>query len=263
MATTRLTVTRTEAITAGLRRVWFHSDDLSAFRDSADTDRYVKLVFAKDGQPLPDQVDVRAMRRDGVPADRLPDVRTYTALFPDLEAGILAIDFVIHGDDGVAGPWAARAEPGDVLLANGPGGGYRPDPSADWHLLVGDESAFPAIGAALADLGPDAVVRLVLSVPAPAHRLTLALGSRQLLTYVAPDDLADAVRALDWLPGRVQVFAHGEAQAIMHGVRPYVLKERGVPRSDASISGYWRVGRTEDSFRVWKQELAAAESTAG
>lgn len=262
MPTTRLTVTQTETITTGLRRVWFHSDDLSSFAASSDTDRYVKLIFAKDGQPLPDEVDVRAMRRDGVPAERLPDVRTYTALFPDVSAGTLAIDFVVHGDQGVAGPWAERARPGDVLMANGPGGGYRPDPTADWHLLVGDESAFPAIGAALADLGPDAVVRLVLAVPSADHELSLPLGERQQVRYVAPTALVDAVRALDWLPGRVQVFAHGEAQAIMHGVRPYVLKERGVPRADTSISGYWRVGRTEDSFRVWKQELAAAESAS-
>lgn len=259
----RLTVTRTESITAGLRRVWFQSNDLYSFRDSAETDRYVKLIFGKDGHPLPDEVDVRSMRRDGVPADQLPDVRTYTALFPDPDAGTLAVDFVMHGDEGVAGPWAARARAGDVLLANGPGGGYRPDRGADWHLLVGDESAFPAIGAALDDLGPSAVVRLVLATPSPAHRIPLSLGEQQTVAFVPADELVAAVRAVDWLPGRVQVFAHGEAQAIMHGVRPYLLKERGVPRADASISGYWRQGRSEDTFRVWKQELAAQEAAAG
>ncbi|PWJ24846.1 NADPH-dependent ferric siderophore reductase [Branchiibius hedensis] len=258
--TTRLMVTRTEDITPGLRRVWFHSDDLSAFDGSSHTDRYVKLIFARDGQPLPDSVDVRAMRRDGVPAEQLPDVRTYTALFPDVGAGTVAIDFVIHGDEGVAGPWAARAVPGQVLHANGPGGGYRPDPSADWHLLIGDESAVPAITAALAELGPEPTVRLLLAVPGPDHELALSLGPDQQVRYVNDASaLVAAVRELPWLAGRVQVFAHGEAQAIMHGVRPYLLKERGVPRSDASISGYWRQGRSEDAFRVWKQELAAAE----
>ncbi|KYH44050.1 siderophore-interacting protein [Branchiibius sp. NY16-3462-2] len=261
--TTRLTVTRTEDLTPGLRRVWFHSDDLSAFEGSTDTDRYVKLIFARGGQPLPDPVDVRAMRRDGVPQDQLPDVRTYTALFPDVAAGTLAIDFVVHGDEGVAGPWAAQAAPGQTLQANGPGGGYRPDSTADWHLLIGDESAVPAIAAALADLGPEPTVRLLLAVPDAAHEVSLSLGADQQVQYVAdPSALVAALQELPWLPGRVQVFAHGEAQAIMHGVRPYVLKQRGVPRSDASISGYWRQGRSEDSFRVWKQELAAAE-TAG
>lgn len=258
----RWTVTRTEDLTPGLRRVWFYSDDLTAFDGSSHTDRYVKLIFAKDGQSLPESVDVRAMRRDGVPAEQLPDVRTYTALFPDVAAGTVAVDFVIHGDEGVAGPWAAQAQPGQTLHANGPGGGYRPDPSADWHLLVGDESAVPAIAAGLAELGPEPTVRLLLAVPGPDHEPALALGVDQDVQYVGdPAALVMAVQDLPWLPGRVQVFAHGEAQAIMHGVRPYVLKERGVPRSDASISGYWRQGRSEDAFRVWKQELATAEAT--
>ena len=64
----------------------------------------------------------------------------------------------------------------------------------------------------------------------------------------------------DWPPGQVQVFIHGEAQAVMHNLRPYVRKERGVDAKWASISGYWRRGRTEETFRQWKAELAAAEA---
>ncbi len=55
---------------------------------------------------------------------------------------------------------------------------------------------------------------------------------------------------------------HGEADEVMHGIRPYLLKEKGLPRADASISGYWRRGRSEEGFRAWKSELAATE-TAG
>lgn len=57
-----------------------------------------------------------------------------------------------------------------------------------------------------------------------------------------------AVRALPWRAGRAHAFVHGEARAVMHGIRPYLRKERGVPRADASISGYWRRGRSEESF---------------
>ncbi|MFI7587724.1 siderophore-interacting protein [Spongisporangium articulatum] len=241
---THLTVTSTEDVTPGLRRVWFRSDDLSAFAGSEHTDRYVKLMF-----PVADQ-------------DR-PVVRTYTALFPNVAAGTLAIDFVVHGDQGTAGPWAARAQPGDTLLANGPGGAYSPDPAADWHLLAGDESALPAITAALAVLSPTAVARVVVLVDDAAHEP--ALDDRPddakvvFLHRESGDDLVEAVRALDWLPGRVQAFVHGEAQAVMHGIRPYLLKERGLPRADVSISGYWRQGRTEEGFREWKSDLAKAE----
>ena len=58
------------------------------------------------------------------------------------------------------------------------------------------------------------------------------------------------------------MFIHGEAQTVMHNLRPYIRKERGVDAKwGASISGYWRRGRTEETFRQWKRELAEAEAT--
>lgn len=261
---THLSVTRTEQLTPRLRRLWFHSDDLSAFEGSDSTDRYVKLVFPKAGVIYPQPLDMRALRGT-IPPEDMPVVRTYTALFPDVAAGTLAIDFVVHGDEGVAGPWAAAAQPGDTLLANGPGGGYRPDPSADWHLLAGDESAIPAITAALADLGDDAVARVVVLVDDAEHELDLPSPPGAELTFVhraAGGDLVEAVRALEWLDGRVHVFVHGEGGAVMHGIRPYLLRERGLGREQVSVSGYWRLGRTEEGFRDWKTEFAAAESAS-
>ena len=76
---------------------------------------------------------------------------------------------------------------------------------------------------------------------------------------LAPHDaMGDAAEVED--AGAVGLF-HGEAQAVMHNLRPYIRKERGVDAKWASsISGYWRRGRTEESFRQWKRELAAAEA---
>lgn len=237
-STTTLVVTSTERLSPGMIRVHFHSDDLSAFADSADTDRYVKLVL-------------------GTREERV--VRTYTALNPDVAAGTLDIDFVVHGDVGFAGPWAAAAQPGDVLEVNGPGGGYAPDPSADWHLLAGDEAGLPAIRAALEALPEDAQGHAVIEAYGADHVQPLHAPAGVEVTWVTDGGLEAAVRALPWREGRVQVFVHGEAEVTMHGIRPYLLKERGVDRRAASISGYWRQGRTEETFRVWKQELAAAE----
>lgn len=263
---TTLTVTSTSWTTPVVRRIEFRTDDLSAFAESVFTDRYVKLVFPKAGVEYPEPLDLKALR-GSVPADELPDIRTYTALFPDLEAGTLAIDFVVHGDEGIAGPWAAGARVGDTLVLNGPGGGYRPDPAADWHLLVGDESALPAIIAALDVLEPESIVRVILQLEKPGHEPSLTLATGWEVSYIyrkgTPDggDLLDAVRSLDWLDGRVQAFVHGEAQAVMHRVRPYLLNERGLPRADVSISGYWREGRDESGFREWKSQLSSAESS--
>lgn len=234
---TLLTVTSTTTLTPGLVRVELRSDDLSAFAGSEFTDRYVKLVFPTQDQPV---------------------VRTYTALDPDVAAGTLAIEFVVHGDDGVAGPWAAAARPGDTLLANGPGGAFAPDPTADWHLFAGDEAGLPAIKAALAALPGDAVARVLIDVPGDDHRIDLPGPADTTVTWVE-GGLAEAVRAAQWLPGRVECFVHGEGQTVMKGIRPYLLTERGLDRADVSISGYWRAGRTEEGFRQWKSELRAAE----
>jgi NADPH-dependent ferric siderophore reductase len=240
---TLLTVTRTELVTPVLRRVWFRSDDLSAFAESRFTDRYVKLQFPE-------------------------VVRTYTALLPDVGAGTLAIDFVVHGDEGVAGPWAAAAKPGDTLEVRGPGGAYAPDPTADWHLLAGDESAIPAITAALSALADDAVARVVILVDSAAHEPELDLPGGAEVRFLHRDELGEhsagaieaALRELDWPEGRVHAFVHGEAQEVMHGVRPLLLKERNLDRGQVSISGYWRRGRTEEGFRAWKKELSQAEA---
>jgi NADPH-dependent ferric siderophore reductase len=71
--------------------------------------------------------------------------------------------------------------------------------------------------------------------------------------------LAETVRGLEWLPGRVHAFVHGEAHEVMHHIRPHLLGERGLHRDQVSISGYWRRGRTEEGFRAWKSDLAKAE----
>ncbi|WP_249666141.1 siderophore-interacting protein [Nocardioides faecalis] len=232
--------------------------DLSAFAGSAFTDRYVKLVFPEAGQDA----------ASALAAGARPTLRTYTALDPDVAAGTLSIDFVVHGDEGVAGTWAAKAQPGDTITVRGPGGAYAPDPDADWHLFAGDEAAIPAIRQSLADLAakaPYARGHVVVQVDGPAHEQDLPAPEGVEVTWLhrtAPThpDLATAVRALPWPEGRVHAFVHGEGEAVMKGVRPYLLRERAVPRDDVSISAYWRRGRTEEAFREWKAELARTET---
>jgi len=245
---TLLTVRATEQLSPGMVRLHF-SGDLAAFAESRFTDRYVKLVFG----------DVAELERGG-----RPTLRTYTALDPDVAAGTLAIDFVVHGDEGIAGPWAAAARPGDTIHVRGPGGAYAPDPTADWHLLAGDEAAIPAIRQSLAALPEDAVGHAVIQVDGPAYEQPIAAPAGVSVTWLHRGDpdhpgLADAVRALPWREGRVHAFVHGEGQAVMKEIRPYLYDDRAVPRGDVSISAYWKQGRTEESFRAWKAELARSE----
>jgi NADPH-dependent ferric siderophore reductase len=205
-------------------------------------------------------------------------VRTYTVRRVDNERREISIDFVVHGEHGVAGPWAASATPGQPAYLTSPNGAYAPDPAADWHLFAGDEAAVPAIGAALEALPDNAIGQVFIEVAGPEDEITLSAPAGVEVRWIyrggradlVPEDMAGdhapliaAVKEADWLPGQVQVFIHGEAQAVMHNLRPYIRKERGVDAKwAASISGYWRRGRTEETFRQWKRELAEAESSA-
>ncbi len=104
----------------------------------------------------------------------------------------------------------------------------------------------------------DRYVKLVFPIP-PKGEITWVHRK----DTSADGQLEAAVRAVEWSPRRVHAFVHGEAHEVMHGIRPYLLKERKLPRADVSISGYWRRGRSEDGFRVWKSELAEAEAEGG
>ena len=102
--------------------------------------------------------------REHMPREQWPATRTYTIRWLDLAARELAIDFVVHGDEGLAGPWAANAKPGDRLIVSGPGAGYKPNPEADWYLFAGDDAAIPAIASSIEALPADAVGRAYLEV---------------------------------------------------------------------------------------------------
>jgi NADPH-dependent ferric siderophore reductase len=202
-------------------------------------------------------------------------VRTYTVRRVDPERREISIDFVVHGEHGVAGPWATAAKPGQPAYLMGPSGAYAPDPAADWHLLAGDEAAVPAISAALEALPDNAIGKVFIEVAGPDDEIELTAPPGVDITWIYRGGRADlvaeeqagdhaplieAVKGALWLPGQVQVFIHGEAQTVMHNLRPYIRKERGVDAKWASsISGYWRRGRTEETFRQWKAELAKAE----
>lgn len=258
----RLVVLRCEPLTRNLRRIVLGGDgfDLYARRHNAFADRYVKLVFLNPHHSYREPLDLVDIKKS-MPADAQPVLRTFTLRWVDLAAGELAIDFVLHGDLGYAGPWAQAAVPGDVIHVRGPGGAYAPDPAADAHLLVGDEAGLPAIAAAIDALPDDAVASVFIEVDGADDEITLNAGPNVTINWLrragqpagTTSLLADAVQSMGWPAGRVQAFVHGEA-GLMKSLRRYLLTERGVDRADLSISGYWRAGNTEESFRVWKAQ---------
>ena len=139
-------VVRTEQLTSHMIRVVLGGSGFDTFTPSEFTDSYVKMVFVADdvdvaGLPQPLTLDSFA----DLPAAQQPVVRTITVRRADPAAREIAVDIAVHGEHGTAGPWAASAKPGQPMYLMGPSGAYAPDPAADWHLLVGDETALPAI----------------------------------------------------------------------------------------------------------------------
>jgi NADPH-dependent ferric siderophore reductase len=239
-----------------LIRVVVAGDDLDGFPAGAFTDHYVKLQIPPPGAPYSapfDPEDVKAR----LPKEQWPRTRTYTVQDWDDERKLLTIDFVHHGDTGVAGPWAAAARPGDGLQLSGPGGAYSPDPDAGWHLMVGDESVLPAISASLRRVPDGAPVHVFVEVDGPGDEVALESPGDLHVTWLHrngnPDVLVDAVRALHFPPGTVHAFVHGEAAAV-RALRRHLLVERGVPREALSVSGYWKRDRTEEGWREDKAE---------
>jgi NADPH-dependent ferric siderophore reductase len=217
----RLAVTRVESISPGMRRVTLAGDDLAGFV-SASFDDHVKLFF--------DAADGAA-----------PEARDYTPRRHDAAAGELDIEFALHGD-GPAAAWARRAQPGDELTVGGPRGSFIVPLDYDWHLLVGDETALPAIARRLEELpaGARAIVRLAV---APPDRRPLASVARLDLQWLddAPGALPAAVQALALPGGEGYAWCAGEAVA-MTAVRRLLVDRHGLGSPSIRAAAYWKRG---------------------
>ncbi|KDQ66238.1 siderophore-interacting protein [Streptomyces sp. NTK 937] len=263
-------VVRTERITPHMVRVVLGGDGLADFTLAGFTDHYIKLCFAPEGADYAHPFDMARIREE-YPREQWPTTRTYTVRSWDPAAREMAVDFVVHGDEGLAGPWAARAVPGDRVTFLGPGGGYAPEASADWHLLVGDESALPAIAAALEQMPAGATARVFVEVPDSAEEQKLLAPDGVEVTWLHRGDrpvgelLTAAVTELEFPEGEVQAFVHGEAGFVKE-IRRHLRLERQLPLARLSISGYWRLGQNDDAWRAvkrqWNEQVEREQESA-
>lgn len=235
-----LEVVETERLSPHLVRVRVGGDGFSSYEDRPETDKYAKLLFdAEDPEPR-------------------PVTRTYTIRRADTEARTLDLDFVVHGDEGLAGPWADAASAGDAIRLIGPGGGYAPRADASAHLLAGDLSAVPAIASALESLPATARGTALIEVESDDAILDLAAPRGVEVRWIVDpahdvETLANHVRELPAFPEDVHVFAHGERESVKT-LRRVLFDERALERGQVSLSGYWARGRTEDRFQAEKRE---------
>lgn len=171
-----------------------------------------------------------------------PVSRDYTVRHADPAGPGLDIDFVMHGV-GPAVNWARNAQPGTSLEFVGPSGRYRADPTADWHLFAGDETALPAIQAYVEMLPADAPVHLYVEIADDAERQPIAGRTVRWLSRAgavagSTGPLRDAVRAAELPPGRGRIWLAGHTPTVRR-IRADLLDERGVDRRALYVKGFW------------------------
>lgn len=216
-----VTLAAKEQLTPHMLRLHFASPELRDFVSAAPDD-HVKLFFGE-------------------------EMRDYTPRRFDPAAGTVVIDFAVH-EAGPATRWALDAQPGDTLQIGGPRGSAVVPNDFDWYLLIGDETALPAIGRRIEELRPGVPVTSFVLVPEMAdaqHFPTAASWSGHWVTRGAStDDAALLLAAMEGfaLPGGEGfVWIAAEAQAA-RAVRRHVLEVLGHPRAWVKAAGYWLRG---------------------
>ncbi|MEU3330141.1 siderophore-interacting protein [Streptomyces albus] len=274
-----LHVVRTRRLGPTMLRVTLGGERLARFA-SGGRDQRVKLFLPQPGQTAP--VVPTDAGENWFPAWRAMDpnirgvMRSYTvrALRRGSAWGAadeLDIDFALHGETGPASRWALRATPGDRVIVLGPvvednaGVDFRPPAGTDWVLLSGDETALPAIGAALEWLPAGMPVRVFAEVPHLADVQDLPTLADVRTTWLVREQargtsraarMVQAVRDAQLPAGTPYAWIAGEAGTVKT-LRRHLVQERGFDRRAVTFTGYWRLGATEEQLVA--EALATAD----
>ncbi|GAA2703052.1 siderophore-interacting protein [Actinoplanes palleronii] len=287
-----VTVARIARLSPSFLRVTFTGDDLDKFADNG-FDQRCKLLL-----PLADcGLDHLPMGQDwysewrGLPAERQNPIRTYTVRRVRAHLNEVDVDMVLHGVSGPASRWAVEAGPGSTACLLGPNAEFAgPSGGIDFHppvdtnriLLVGDETAVPAIASILAGLPAGMCGEALLEVPESGDHLTLEAPAGVRITWLPRDGAGHGVKLI---PAVQAAAAHllgdaagatcadledvdvdagllwevpdgtaatdgfyawlaGEA-AVIKTLRRHLVGTCGVDRRAVAFMGYWRLGRAE------------------
>ena len=223
-----------DMITPGFVRLTVGGPEMDEFI-SAGFDDHVKLILPQAGQEKPNLPTVV----DGRPhiEGARPTMRDYTPLLHDAAANTLTLDFAIHGT-GPAADWAREAPIGQWLGLAGPRGSMVVPTDLDWHILLGDETAIPAIERRLSELPATtrAIVRVQVANPADQRTWT----SRAALDCAFVPSLVDAVEKLELPEGDGFIWGAGESTLMVALRAQWVAKGANAKRM--RMSSYWKKG---------------------
>lgn len=238
----RLAVVRVDRLAPTMVRVVLGGDELRGFT-SLGFDDHVKVFL-----PTPAAAGEGARTDDGAPA---PAMRDFTPRRYDADAGELWIDFFLH-DAGPAASWAAQVAPGQPLTVGGPRGSFVISVEGiDSHVLIGDETALPAIARRLEELPPSASALVVLDIDEGAQgyplksraKLEVVRVSRSAPADSPADRIIDALRNVRYPSAPCFTWVAAESQNA-RAIRRYLTEERGLDKRWVKAAAYWRRGAT-------------------
>ena len=221
-----VTVARINRVSPGFASITFQGEALADFT-SLSFDDHVKFMF--------NDANGEQVRRD------------YTPRRVDTGAHEIDIEFALHGHGGAA-EWARNATIGQRAIIGGPRGSMILPLAMDWHLLIGDDSALPAVTRRLEELPAGARVDAVLLVGAADRRTFITRADARIHWVDSDDALLQVLKNLPLQPGAGLAWGGGEA-ALMARVRQ-VLVETGMPRQAAKVSAYWKRGVADHHERL-------------
>lgn len=231
-------------VTPRMARITVAGPDLAEFAWDGGDQSVMLYLYPEDTNP---PADLTAESARAMFARIRPDMRTYTIRRHDPATREIDFDFVLHGDHGPASRWASAACPGQELIFVGPAPAHGLTDEVDAHLLIGDETALPAISVLLSELPEGTRATTVIEIADDREIQDLGGRARVDTLWVPrngrpPGDnglLADAVRGLDLPSATIGVWAAGEKSA-MAGVRRHLVGERGFDRRAVRPHTYWR-----------------------
>jgi NADPH-dependent ferric siderophore reductase len=223
-------------------RITVGGDALATFPGGGG-DQHVVLYFYDRDVVLPEPLTLVSART--MLGQVRPAMRSYTVRRYDPVAGELDIDFVLHGS-GVAATWAGTVAPGDDVIVVGPSPAFRPDPQIGRHVLIGDETALPAITAMSSAVPATALIEVADAAEEQDLPGDVRWLHRDGRPPGSPDLLLAALRDLDLPAGDVAVWAAGERTA-MQAIRTHLLTDRGLDRRRVRTTMYWRHGQAGTS----------------
>jgi len=233
----KLEVLRVTDVTPKMRRVTLHGPDLTGFI-SLGTDDHVKLIFAT----TPEEQAALENFVPGSPSDGpKPVMRDYTPRRYDPASGELDIDFVLHGE-GPAATWAEQAEPGQFLHIAGPRGSMIVPDIFDSYLLIGDETALPAIARRLEGLPANRSALVVVEVADQGEQQVFDSQAQVDVIWIVrgEQNLLDVTRRLEMPEGKLYAWVATES-GLSRKLRRVLLDEFGLEEEFVKAAGYWRV----------------------